>query len=164
MNDNDRNDSASQDSSAVTSAQLGNFQGLMTSLMRCCQERAQYQCERFDLPDAELRCLMLFKDERYLTPKNIAQRMNVAKSRITRITTGLKKRGLIKKTSDPEDSRITLLSLTAEGKAQLNDISEFMDETHRTVLEQFTPQQRQALINSLSSLKLSMEVVKDRMI
>jgi len=147
----------------VSDSQLDNFRDLMTSLMRCCQERAQYQSDRFGLPDAELRCLTLFADERYLTPKNIAQRMNVAKSRVTRIVDGLRKRGLVKRSNDPEDSRISLLSLTPEGRALLDQLSEFMTQTHREVLAQFSQEQRQALISSLSSLKLSMESLKDKM-
>ncbi|MEJ2101147.1 MAG: hypothetical protein P8X68_14400 [Desulfobacterales bacterium] len=43
----------------------------------------QYQCDRFELPDAEFRCLMLFGEERYLTAKGIAHKMNVVKSRVS---------------------------------------------------------------------------------
>ncbi|MBU1001082.1 MAG: MarR family transcriptional regulator [Proteobacteria bacterium] len=154
----------SQSSSDIGTDQLDQFRDLMISLMRCCQERTQYQCERFALPDAELRCLLLFTDERYLTPKGIALRMNVAKSRVTRIVDGLRKRGLVKRTSDPEDSRISLLSLTPEGKQQLEEITAFMTENHRSVLEQFSQEQRHTLINALGSLKLSMEAVKDSLI
>ncbi|WP_126378039.1 MarR family winged helix-turn-helix transcriptional regulator [Desulfovibrio ferrophilus] len=158
MNDNTHKESE------INSAQLDQFRDLMISLMRCCQERNQYQCERFELPDAELRCLLQFEDEHYLTPKTIALRMNIAKSRVTRIVDGLRQKSLVKRSSDPEDSRISLLSLTPKGKQQLEEIVDFMAETHRSVLEQFSQEQRQTLINSLGSLKLSMEAIKERMI
>ena len=58
--------------SEVSDYQIQQFQTLVTKLFQCCQERAQYQCERFQLPDAELRCLLLFGEERYLTSKGIA--------------------------------------------------------------------------------------------
>ena len=164
MNDTTSPETSAQPDHDVTQGQLEDFQALITSLMRCCQERAQYQSERFGLPDAELRCLMLFEGERYLTPKSIALRMNVAKSRVTRIVGGLRKRGLLKNTNDPEDSRVTLLSLTPEGKNLLLQISAFMNDVYSDVLAQFSLQQRQALINSLGSLKLSMETVKDKMV
>ena len=164
MNNNPSPETVEQQDGSVTQGQLEDFQALITSLMRCCQERAQYQSERFGLPDAELRCLMLFEGERYLTPKSIALRMNVAKSRVTRIVGGLRKRGLVKNTDDPEDSRITLLSLTPEGRKLSQEISAFMNEVYSDVLEQFSAQQRQILINSLGSLKLSMETVKDKMV
>ncbi len=105
--------------------QIVQFQGLIAKLFQCCQERLQYQCERFGLPDAELRCLSLFGEERYLTPKGIALKMNLVKSRISKIVSGLVHKELIQKFSDPEDSRVTLLRLTAKGQKKLNEINDF---------------------------------------
>ncbi|KPJ78201.1 MAG: hypothetical protein AMJ54_04725, partial [Deltaproteobacteria bacterium SG8_13] len=121
---------------SVTPFQLQQFQSLITRLFQCCQERMQYQCERFDMPDAELRCLMLFGQERYLTPKGIAHKMNVVKSRITKIIDGLIKKGLVHRIKDPEDSRISLLSLTPKGQNKLTEINRFLDEVHEQVLQQ----------------------------
>ncbi|MEJ2222312.1 MAG: hypothetical protein P8X80_16080, partial [Desulfobacterales bacterium] len=42
----------------VPKYQLEQFQELILKLFQCCQERMQYQCERFGLPDAEFRCLI----------------------------------------------------------------------------------------------------------
>jgi len=64
----------------ITDYQLDHFQELVSKLYQCCQERMQYQSDRFELPDAELRCLLLFGEERYLTSKGIAPKMNVVKS------------------------------------------------------------------------------------
>ncbi len=99
----------------VSEYQLDKFQELIAKLFQCCQERMQYQCDRFQLPDAELRCLLLFGEERYLTAKSIAHKMNVVKSRVSKIIEGLKKRKLIQHIADPEDSRVKLLSLTPDG-------------------------------------------------
>ena len=98
-------------SGEVSGYQLDKFQDLIARLFQCCQERMQYQCERFELPDAEFRCLSLFGQERYLTAKSIAHRMNVVKSRVSKIIDGLIKKNLIQRTRDPEDSRVQLLSL-----------------------------------------------------
>jgi DNA-binding MarR family transcriptional regulator len=100
----------------VTGYQLDRFQDLIMRLFQCCQERMQYQCERFQLPDAEFRCLGMFGEERYLTAKSIALRMNVVKSRVSKIIDGLLKKGLIQRIKDPEDSRVHLLSLTPQGQ------------------------------------------------
>ena len=53
----------------VTPHQAQQLRNLINKLFQCCQERMQYQSERFELPDAELRCLLLFEGERYLTAK-----------------------------------------------------------------------------------------------
>jgi hypothetical protein len=62
---------------SVSEYQLMQFQELIAKLFQCCQERMQYQCERFDLPDAELRCLGLFGQERYLTAKGEDSRVSL---------------------------------------------------------------------------------------
>ena len=144
--------------------QLQQFQELITRLFQCCSERMQYQSDRFQLPDAELRCLLLFGDERYLTPKGIAQKMNVVKSRITKIIDGLLKKKLIQRIKDPEDSRISLLSLTPKGHKKISDIKDFLNEVHEQVLLQFPLEQRQNLLMSLDMLKSSMESVKHMMV
>jgi DNA-binding MarR family transcriptional regulator len=158
------NDLSEPTSNSVPSYQLQQFQNLVTRLFQCCQERMQYQCERFEMPDAELRCLMLFGEERYLTPKGIAQKMNVVKSRITKIIDGLVKKGLLHRIKDPEDSRISLLSLTPRGQSKLAEIHRFLDDVHEQVLLKMPAEQRNILLMNLDMLKSSMEAVKELMV
>jgi DNA-binding MarR family transcriptional regulator len=148
----------------VSEYQLGKFQKLIAKLFQCCQERMQYQCDRFQLPDAEFRCLVLFGDERYLTAKSIAHKMNVVKSRVSKIIDGLIKKNLIQGIADPEDSRVKLLSLTSEGQKKLNEIKQFMEDVHGQVLSQMAPDQRKAMLTNLDILKASMEAVKEMMV
>ena len=148
----------------VPDYQLEQFQELITKLFQCCQERMQYQCERFQLPDAELRCLGLFGEERYLTAKGIALKMNVVKSRVSKIIDGLIKKNLIQSIKDPEDSRISLLSLTSQGQKKLNEINGFLKSLHSQVLSQMAQDQRQAMLTNLDILKASMEAVKELMV
>lgn len=149
---------------SVSEAQLQQFQALITRLFQCCQERMQYQSERFQLPDAELRCLLLFGQERYLTAKGIAYRMNVVKSRVSKIVEGLIRKRLITRIKDPEDSRVDLLSLTAAGQRKLEEINAFLREVHQRVLDQMAPDQRQTLLTNLELLKGSMETIKEMMV
>ena len=116
------------------------------------------------MPDAELRCLTLFGEERYHTPKGLAQKMNLVKSRISKIISGLAKKNLINKTTDPKDSRITLLSLTPQGQKKLDEINVFLTDVHHEVLQQMEPEQRKTMITNLELLKASMESAKDLMV
>jgi DNA-binding MarR family transcriptional regulator len=148
----------------ISQYQLDKFQETIAKLFQCCQERMQYQCERFNLPDAELRCLTLFGEERYLTAKSIAHKMNVVKSRVSKIIDGLIGKNLIQRIKDPEDSRISLLSLTPTGQIKLNEINSFMKDIHGRVLSQMAPDQRQTVLTNLDILKASMEAVKELMV
>ena len=149
--------------SRVSEFQLQQFQLLISKLFRCCQERMQYQSERFNLPDAELRCLTLFGEERYLTAKGIAYKMNLVKSRVSRIIEGLLRKKMIQRFKDPEDSRVSLLSLTPDGQKKLDEINSFMEYIHSRVLQQMVPEQRKAVLTNLEILKASMESVKEMM-
>jgi DNA-binding MarR family transcriptional regulator len=137
--------------------QAEQFRNLVLRLFQCCQERMQYQCERFGLPDAEIRCLLLFGEERYLTAKGIAYQLNVVKSRVTKIVEGLILKKLLQKVPDPEDSRIVLLSLTPKGQAKLKEINSFTIDFNCQVLRTIHPDQRGDLLNNLELLRISME-------
>lgn len=148
----------------ISGYQLAQFQLLINELFRCCQERMQFQSEKFHLPDAEIRCLMLFGDDRYLTPKGISNKMNVVKSRVTKIVEGLVQKKLVQRVKDPEDSRVTLLSLTPEGQKKMNTIKAFLDHIHLEIMRQLTPEQRKTMLSSLDLLRSSMKAVKELMV
>ena len=148
----------------IPERQITQFQQLITKLYQCCQDRMRYQSERFNLPDAEIRCLLLFGEEKYLTPKGIANKMNLVKSRISKLISGLNNKGFIQKIADPEDSRTTLLRLTSQGHKKLNEINLFLNETHQEVLRQMEPEQRLTMMTNLELLKASMESIKELMV
>jgi len=148
----------------VSEHQLQQFQSLMTRLYQCCQERMQYQSERFEMPDAELRCLLLFQDERYLTSKGISHKMRVVKSRVSKIIQGLLKKQLIQRIKDPGDARISLFSLTPAGQSKLEEITLFLQSIHFETLQQMAPEQRTTMLTNLDLLKASLEAVKELMV
>jgi DNA-binding MarR family transcriptional regulator len=88
----------------------------------------------------------------------------VVKSRVSKIIDGLIKKKLIQSIKDPEDSRISLLSLTPRGHKKLNDINGFLKSLHGQVLSQMAQDQRQAMLTNLDILKASMEAVKELMV
>ncbi len=149
----------SHHAAAIPANQTDRFQHLIFDLYQCCQQRMQHQSERFNLPEAELRCLRLFGQERYLTPKGIARQMGVVKSRITKLISGLELKGLVQRFKDPQDSRISLLRLTSAGQTKLDRINAHLKSANRDVLARMTPEQRDTLLVHLEVLKASMQAV-----
>jgi DNA-binding MarR family transcriptional regulator len=92
--------------------------------------------------------------------KGIAQKMEVAKSRVTKIMDGLTKKSLIQSTEDPNDGRVKLLSLTPTGQEKLKEIRTFTREIHQKILHQIDSEQRRNILSSLELLRSSMEAVK----
>lgn len=154
---------APQDKTDISQVQVRQFAELINALYQCCQERMQYQSERFGVPDAELRCLLLFEKERYLMPKSIAHKLNVVKSRVTSLVNRLVEKRLLNKIPDPGDSRATLLSVTPRGQSVIAAVREFQDAIFKRVLYQMEPEQRHTLMANLGLLKASMEAIRDIM-
>jgi len=143
--------------------QTDRLKGLITELLKCCDERKLYEIERFNLPQSELKCLMLFGAERYLTVTSIAQKMEVAKSRVTKIINNLVQKKLVKQMNDPQDTRIKLISLTPAGREIALKIDAFQGEIFRQILLNLGAEERKTTLASLEMLRSAMEAVKERM-
>ena len=140
--------------------QVAKLQALITEMVRCCEDRRIYEHDRFGLPWAEARCLALFLGERYLTVKTLAEKMDVAKSRITKIIDHLEEKGMVKRLPDPGDARVTLIGLTQKGSEKMNEIGEFHREIHGRVLSRINPDERHEMLSQLEKLRNAMESVK----
>lgn len=140
--------------------QAGRLQNLITEMVECCEDRKLYETQRFGLPYSELRCLMLFDGERYLTVKGIAQRLEVAKSRVTKIIDGLIEKELAQRFEDPKDARIKLITLTPTGRKKAGEISDFQKDIHRQILVHLGGDESKQVISKLEMLRSAMESVK----
>jgi DNA-binding MarR family transcriptional regulator len=148
----------------VLEYQANKLQELISELHNCCKERYSHEAKAFKLPQAELRCLMLFEGHKYLTGIQIAGLLEVAKSRATVIIENLEKKGLVQKSPDPNDARVKLINLTPAGQKKVREIEEFMFSLHQQLLGQIDPGQRPGVITALETLRSSMEAIKAQLI
>lgn len=145
------------DANGLSPSQREQFSKMLDKLYQCCTDRHVYLSEKHGLPQAELRCLTLFGTDRYLTAKGIATRLGIAKSRVTKLVEGLAAKGLVSKVPDPADSRVILLALTPAGQRKRQEILAAMDSLRDSVLEHIDPARRDAVLDSLETLKAAME-------
>jgi DNA-binding MarR family transcriptional regulator len=151
-------------SQKMTVYQGEKLKELIEGIIHCCQERVLFQSQKFSLTPAELRCILLFKDEKYLTVKGIAQKLEVAKSRVTKIMEGLLLKKLVQCIDDPEDGRVKLFSLTSAGQKKTKEIDNFIDEIHQQLLINLKVGERKSVLHSLEILRSSMEIVKEKLV
>jgi DNA-binding MarR family transcriptional regulator len=144
--------------------QSGRFQSLMEEIVECCEMRTSYLSRKFQLPKAELKCLMLFMGERYLTVKGISQKLDVAKSRVTKIVSGLLQKKLLTRVDDPADARVKLISLTPMGQRKAEEISALISELHINMLLELRADERRSALSAMEQLRGSMEAVKQRLV
>ncbi len=144
--------------------QANKLQELIGELHNCCKERYATEAKAFKVPQAELRCLMLFEGHKYLTGIQISGLLDVAKSRATVIIENLVKKGLVQRSQDPNDARVKLISLTPVGQRKVREIEEFMFTLHQQLLDHIDPIQRTGVISALETLRSSMEAVKSHLL
>jgi DNA-binding MarR family transcriptional regulator len=144
----------------VLEYQANKLQELISEVHNCCKDRFSREAKAFKMPQAELRCLMLFEGHKYLTGIEIAGMLEVAKSRATVIIENLERKGLVQRSPDPNDARVKLINLTPTGQKKVREIEEFMFQLHQQLLGQIDPAQRTNVITALETLKSSMEAVK----
>ena len=158
---NTMNENAHRENEDLLVYQTLRLKDLVEELVGCCDDRKHYESQKFGLPHSELECLMLFNGERYLTFKGIAQNLDVAKSRVTKIVDGLLRKGLVERIDDPRDARVKLLSLSASGEKLSEEIDAFNRGVHRELLLQLTMDERKSMLSHLELLRSAMEAVKE---
>jgi DNA-binding MarR family transcriptional regulator len=137
---------------------------LISEIIQCCEDRKLYESQKFGLPYSELKCLMLFDRERYLTVKGIAERLDVAKSRVTKIIDGLIAKDLVERAEDPKDARIKLINLTPAGQKKSAEIKDFQMGIHRKLLLHLNADERKNVLSHLELLRAEMEAVKQQLV
>jgi len=136
---------------------------LINEVQRCCEDKRLFESGALGLPHAEIRSLMLFKGERYLTVMAMAERLEVAKSRVTKLVNSMYKKGLIQRTQDPLDGRVRLLRPTNEGRRILEGIMELQKTMQEKILAKLDPEDRSRVISGLELLRSAMQTVKAEM-
>ena len=154
----------SNDNEELLSYQTQRLQDLINEILLCCEDRKLYEHKKFGLAHAELKCLRLFDRVRYLTVKDMAQKLEVAKSRVTKLVNGLINKGMVHQIDDPKDGRIKLISLTRAGGKKSEEIGIFLHGIHRDILLQMTADERKKLISQLDMLRSAMESVKGNLV
>ena len=144
----------------MLSYQASKMQTLIDEMVKCCDERKFYENQKFGLPFAEIKCLLLFRGERYLTVKDLAQKLDVAKSRVTKLVNGLLEKGMVERFDDPQDSRVKLISLTTNGRKKVQQVEDFHKTVFQDILLQINPDDRSYALFYLEKIRDCMEAVK----
>jgi len=148
----------------LTEYQAGRLQTLVQEMVKCCEDRRIYENKSLGLPYAEIRCLLLFDGEQYLTVNEIARRMDVAKSRATKLVRGLLDKGYLERTEDPRDTRVKLINTTDAGKKKIKEVEDFHLQIHKELINLISPEDRSRMLGYLEMLRNSMEEIKQKLL
>lgn len=135
----------------------------LKEITECCQEREVTQAKMNGCTVAEARCLLTVKLDRCRTTADIAEKMCVAKSRVTRIVDGLVKKKLLSRWQDPKDRRICVVQFTEKGMETTEKLMSMTLQLHGEVLEKLPEGYRENVLDFLGTLRETMRSVKTRL-
>lgn len=87
----------------------------------------------------------------------LARSAGVQKSQMSRLVTGLEKRGLVQREQHPSDRRSIILGLSAEGKSVVKDVLAEGRERNRRMLAALAEEERCTLMHLLGKVTVTTE-------
>jgi DNA-binding MarR family transcriptional regulator len=138
-----------------TAERLAN---LTFSLLARCQEKEAWLAEEHGLSQPEFKCLRLFTDDTtLLNNKEIANRLNLSPSRLTRIIDGLVYKRYITREIDQSDRRNMKVTPSKRGKVFTDKLNKAFIDIHYEILQDIDASQHELLIIAMEHLQLAME-------
>lgn len=130
---------------------------LTFNLLARCQEKESRLAKQHNLLEAEFKCLRLMSSEENPNNKEIAEKMNLSPSRITRIMDGLIKKGYMFREINNADRRNMVLSLSKRGKNLTTRLNNAFIEIHQDILNEIDEKQHAPLIIAVENLHLAID-------
>jgi DNA-binding MarR family transcriptional regulator len=122
---------------------LRQFTRVITTQLRdCCTEVTLAQC----------LVLLEVEDRERLTVGQLASRLRLDDSTLSRTIDGLVRRGLLERTRDDRDRRVVWICLTEEGARACAAIHRQNDALYRSILGRIPPSRRAAVVRNFKVL------------
>ena len=134
---------------------------LTLGLVGTCQRKQERIAERAKLSLSEFKCLRAFRNDTELSVKDIAHRMSLTSSRLTRIIDGLVKKRFVTRHIDPQDRRIINVRLTKQGEVIARKVSNDCTHVYEQVLQIIKPGEQEHIITAIATLFDAMQIRTD---
>ncbi|MCE1189949.1 MAG: MarR family transcriptional regulator [Ignavibacteria bacterium] len=138
----------------ATATQLAD---LTFRLLASCHEKEERLSKQYGLTQAEFRCLRQLHANESINNKEIAERMNLSASRLTRIIDGLVEKQYVTREIEPNDRRNMRVFLTEKGKEFVDLINSAYVNIHAQILSDIESGQHRPLINAMSHFLVALE-------
>lgn len=130
---------------------------LTFSLLEHCQLKQEYISKMLGLTVAEFKLMRSFRKDKNLTVNDLARRMDLSSSRLTRILDGLVEKKIINRELSEKDRRTMNISLTQKGKRIQNELNETYIKTHEEIVELLPEGGGDSVIFAMEKLNNAME-------
>jgi DNA-binding MarR family transcriptional regulator len=122
-----------------------------TLLGDCAKKEVQF-AKQFGLTTAEFHCLRFLNSGEIINNKDLAARLSLSPSRLTRIINGLVEKKYVNRNLDPSNRRSLHVSLTKKGETTINKLKEAYVSIHEQILSDIDPSLHKHLITGMTHL------------
>jgi MarR family transcriptional regulator, organic hydroperoxide resistance regulator len=114
---------------------------LQRRVNRAIRERTLDSWVKLDLTIPQLKSLFYVSGHGKVNPSALAAGIHVTPANVTGIVDRLIEQGLLTRTGDADDRRISWLTVTDKGKTLINDLREGRAQEMRRILDKLTEEQ-----------------------
>lgn len=130
----------------------GRLEGLLNHVVRMIGLQHTWTIGHITISLSECTVVLELLTAGELSQQDLAARLRVDKSRISRVAAQLEGRGWLVRERDPDNRRLYRVRLTADGEHAGRHLHESMHQRHADLLGALTSQEREALRVGLSGL------------
>jgi DNA-binding MarR family transcriptional regulator len=134
-----------------------NLAELTFRLLASCHEKEERLAKSHNLTQAEFRCLKSMQEGEIINNREIANRLRLSASRLTRIIDGLVQKGFVVREIDPLDRRNMRLYLSPKGVEFVKKMNDDYTQIHKEILENIEKDQHEPLIQAMTNLLSALE-------
>jgi DNA-binding MarR family transcriptional regulator len=126
---------------------------LTFDLLENCQQKQEKLAKSLNLTVSEFKTLRLLKKDQFISVGELAKKMGLSNSRLTRIIDGLVSKEVIKREINSDDRRVMEVTLTTEGIRMAESVKEKYYQSQSDIIEGIPKDKATQMLNSLEILK-----------
>jgi DNA-binding MarR family transcriptional regulator len=130
---------------------------LTFELLDQCAFKQEQMAKKLDLTVAEFKLLRSFRNDQILSVSELAKRMDLSNSRLTRILDGLVEKKFVIRELGQKDRRMMEIKLTASGKKIQDEINKIYINTHKDILDLLPQGADDSVIFAMEKLRDAMK-------
>jgi len=131
--------------------------GMMHNLMLSAKAHDPHPWLHLELTREQLRVIFLLSFKGRVSPGEVAESFGVPKANVTSVIDRLVGKGLVSRQENPGDRRSYILSLTEEGRSQVERLREIGTARIKRVLERMPDEALASLRTGLESLTTALK-------
>jgi DNA-binding MarR family transcriptional regulator len=128
---------------------------LTYELLENCQIKIERTARELNLTVAEFKLLRCLGDYEKVSAGELARRMGLSSSRLTRIIEGLIRKKIAKKTVGGRDRRVAEIQLTPEGTQTRNQLKLMYVTVHQEIIDLLPSDTGESVIQAMQKLRMA---------